>query len=116
MPISETLFTLIKDCLIRFALPIGKCRGQAYDGASNMSGHLVGVSARVQQCEETAVFVHCLAHCKTHCSGSLSLPLYAALSNATCCSSKKAESHQILFQSTGAYALVSYILLEAILA
>ena len=67
MPISETLFTLIKDCLIRFALPIGKCRGQAYDGASNMSGHLVGVSARVQQCEETAVFVHCLAHCTNLC-------------------------------------------------
>lgn len=60
---SETLFTLIKDCLIRFALPIGQCRGQAYNGASNMSGHLHGVSARLQQCEETAVFVHCLAHC-----------------------------------------------------
>ena len=28
-----------------------------------MSGHLRGVSARVQRCEETAIFVHCLAHC-----------------------------------------------------
>ena len=64
---SETLFTVIKDCFIRFTLPIGQCRGQAYDGASNMSGHLRGVSARIQQCEETAVFVHCLAHCTNLC-------------------------------------------------
>ena len=67
MHVSETLFTVIKDCLIRFALPIGQCRGLAYDGASNMSGHLVGVSAPIQQCEETAVFVHCLAHCTNLC-------------------------------------------------
>ena len=35
---SETLTSVLKDCLIRLALPIGQCRGQAYDGASNMSG------------------------------------------------------------------------------
>ena len=32
-----------------------------------MSGHLCGVSAHIQQCEETAVFVHCLAHCTNLC-------------------------------------------------
>ena len=35
---SSTLVTVIKDCLIRLTLPIGQCRRQAYDGASNMAG------------------------------------------------------------------------------
>ena len=68
---SETLTSVIKDCLIRLALPIGQCRGQAYDGAANMSGHIRGVAARIQQSEPTAVFVHCLAHCTNLCLQSV---------------------------------------------
>ena len=34
---ADTLTSVIKDCLIRFNLPISQCHGQAYDGASNMS-------------------------------------------------------------------------------
>ena len=49
--------------MIRLALPIGQCRGQAYDGASNMSSHISGVAACTQECEPTATFVHYLAHC-----------------------------------------------------
>ena len=37
---AETLTSAIKDCLIRFSLTITQCRGQAFDGASSMSGHL----------------------------------------------------------------------------
>ncbi len=44
---SATLTTVIKDCLIRLALPLSQCHGQAYDGASNMSGHVSGVAARI---------------------------------------------------------------------
>ena len=43
-----TLTDAIKDCLVRFSLPVGQCRGQAYDGASNMSGYLSGVATRIQ--------------------------------------------------------------------
>ena len=32
-----------------------------------MSGHISGVSARIQECEPTAIFVHCLAHCTNLC-------------------------------------------------
>ena len=64
---SETLTSVLKDCLVRLALPISQCRGQAYDGASNMSGHISGVAARIQECESTAIFVHCLAHCTNLC-------------------------------------------------
>ena len=38
--------------------------GQAYDGASNMSGHLNGVAARIQASEKKT---HCTAHCLTLC-------------------------------------------------
>ena len=64
---AETLTSVLKDCLICLALPIGQCRGQAYDGASNMSGHISGVAARIQECQPTAIFVHCLAHCTNLC-------------------------------------------------
>jgi len=37
---SATLFTVLKDVLIRCNLPIDNCHGQTYDGASNMSGRL----------------------------------------------------------------------------
>lgn len=32
-----------------------------------MSGHISGVAARIQECEPTAIFVHCLAHCTNLC-------------------------------------------------
>ena len=33
-----TIVTAIKNALIRFDLPISKCRGQTYDGVFNMMG------------------------------------------------------------------------------
>ena len=36
--ISETLFKSIKDALNRMDIPLTDCRGQCYDGASNMVG------------------------------------------------------------------------------
>ena len=41
---SATLTASIKDGLVRFYLPIRQCRGQAYDGASNMLGRINGCS------------------------------------------------------------------------
>ena len=62
-----TLTTVIKDSLIRFSLPPSQCRGQAYDGALTMSGHVSGIAARIQEVEPTAVYVHCLAHSTNLC-------------------------------------------------
>ena len=64
---SNTLSSLIKDCLVRFSLIINQCRGQAYDGASNMSGHIRGVAAQLQKEEPSALYVHCLTHCTNLC-------------------------------------------------
>ena len=64
---SATLTGFIKDSLVRHSLPLCQCYGQAYDGASNMSGYISGVSAQIQECEPKALYVHCLAHCTNLC-------------------------------------------------
>lgn len=79
---AATIATVIRDCLTRFALPLSQCRGQAYDGASTMSGHISGVAARIEQVEPTAIYVHCLAHSTNLCLqavGMQSLPIRQAL-------------------------------------
>ena len=58
---ANTLTSVVKDCLIRFSLPISQCRGQAYDGASNTSGHLNRVAAQIEDVP-VAFFLHCFAH------------------------------------------------------
>ena len=64
---AATLTTAIKDVLIRCSLPLSQCRGQAYDGAANMMGHLRGVAKQIQSVEELAIPIHCLAHCLNLC-------------------------------------------------
>lgn len=64
---AETLFTIIKDVLIRCNLPLSLCRGQAYDGASNMQGKRTGVATRLRNEQPAAVPVHCFAHCLNLC-------------------------------------------------
>ena len=40
-----------------------KMRGQAYDGASNMSGKIRGAAARIQSQYPLAFYTHCASHC-----------------------------------------------------
>ena len=49
-----TIYKQVKDILIRCCLPLSQCRGQDYDGASNMSGIRNGVQALVKQEESKA--------------------------------------------------------------
>ena len=79
---SATISSALKDCLIRFSLPISQCRGQAHDGASNMSGHLSGIAARIEQDVPAVIFVHCFAHCTNLClqsAGRQCVPIRDAL-------------------------------------
>ena len=68
---SETIANAIKKFLLQYQLPISKCRCQAYDGASNMSGIIKGVATRIQNEEASAVYVHCLAHSLNLCLQTL---------------------------------------------
>ena len=40
-----------------------KMRGQAYDGASNMSGKTNGAAARISSKYRLALYTHCASHC-----------------------------------------------------
>lgn len=64
---AKTLYSIIKDILIRCSLPIAQCRGQAYDGASNMSGIRNGVQALIKKEADQALYVHCFAHSLNLC-------------------------------------------------
>ena len=59
---SATIFATLKDVLVCCILPISMCKGQAYDGAANMSGRIRGVATRFKEEEPAALYVHCLAH------------------------------------------------------
>ena len=43
-------------------LDIALCHGQAYDGASSMSGAVSGVQRRIKLDALNAIYVHCYAH------------------------------------------------------
>ena len=55
------LFGTVKDVLLRCSLPITHCIGQAYDGASNMSGVRNGVRALMKKKSDLCLYVHCFA-------------------------------------------------------
>lgn len=60
---GKTLFDIVQDIFMRYQLEFCNLRGQAYDGAGNVSGKYSGLQKRVREKEERAVFVHCPAHC-----------------------------------------------------
>ena len=59
---AVALLHTIKDVILRLSLPIADCRGQCYDGASNMSSHRAGVQALILRECPKALYVHCCAH------------------------------------------------------
>ena len=59
---SNSLVHAIKDTLLRMNIEISKCRGQCYDGASNMGGSRNGVAVQIAKEEKRALYIHCFAH------------------------------------------------------
>lgn len=59
---SETFENSILLYLKEKGIDIQKCRGQGYDGASNMSGQYTGLQKRIKNIVPTAEYVHCAAH------------------------------------------------------
>ena len=46
---ADTIVSVVKDALTRLTLSLDKCRGQCYDGASNMLGKKSEVATRIQE-------------------------------------------------------------------
>ncbi len=59
---ANCLAGAIKDVLLRMNLKLSGCRGQCYDGASNMTGSKQGVATQLQSEEPRAVLTHCFGH------------------------------------------------------
>ena len=59
---ADVLVGVLKDTLLRMNLKINQCRGQCYDGASNMSGTKSGVATQIAAEESRAVYIHCYGH------------------------------------------------------
>ena len=60
---AESISRIILDVLVRLGLVVTQVVGQAYDGASTMSGHITGVQERIREKAPMANYVHCNAHC-----------------------------------------------------
>ena len=56
--LAETILTEIGN----LTLDINNCRGQRYDGAASVSGHINGLSAHIVRVNEKAVYTHCHSH------------------------------------------------------
>nr|XP_047132966.1 zinc finger MYM-type protein 1-like isoform X2 [Hydra vulgaris] len=56
------LSTKIKKSIHKLGLEMSYCRGQGYDGAGNMAGHLCGVAALILKDFPKAPYIHCYSH------------------------------------------------------
>ena len=59
---GEALSTAILSRLAAWSIDISKCRGQGYDGASNMSSSRVGVQGTIADISPLAFYMHCQSH------------------------------------------------------
>ena len=57
----DVITSAIEDILIRCTLPLSQCRGQVYDGASIMMGHLNGVAMQIRKEEHFRSLYHALS-------------------------------------------------------
>jgi len=59
---GQALAAILLDILLRLNLPVDRIQGYCFDGASNMSGRLNGVPARLMNQCPYAIYVHCANH------------------------------------------------------
>ena len=59
---ASTLFDITDDVFKRLELSITNCKGQCFDGASNVTGHVSGLQKRITDIEPRALYVHCFSH------------------------------------------------------
>ena len=60
---AEALLQILLNSIEKVGLTIDKLVGQCYDGASNMSGAIAGVQAKVKALQPRAIYTHCYTHC-----------------------------------------------------
>ena len=56
------LATLVLKAINDLTLNVENCRGQGYDGAGAVAGHINGLSAHILRLNKKAIFTHCHSH------------------------------------------------------
>ena len=59
---SDTIVSAIRDVLLRTQISLDNCKGQCYDGASNMLGKKSGVANQILDIQPKAFATHCHCH------------------------------------------------------
>ena len=59
---SETIVATLEDVTLRFDFKLSNCRGQCYDGGSNIAGSKTGVKTRFLEKEPRALYMHYYGH------------------------------------------------------
>ena len=59
---ADMVGTAIKDILLHMNLTINNCRGQCYDGGSNMPGAQSGVATRLTDLKSRVLYTHYYEH------------------------------------------------------
>ena len=59
---SDTIVSVIRDALLRTKISLDNCRGQCYDGASNMLGKKSGVAKQILDIQPEAFAIRCHCH------------------------------------------------------
>ena len=59
---SDTIVAAIRDVLLRTQISLDQCRGQCYDGASNMLGKKSDAAKQISDIQPKAVVTHCHCH------------------------------------------------------
>ncbi|KAL4090727.1 hypothetical protein QTP88_025508 [Uroleucon formosanum] len=59
---ASNYFNILNKCIEKYNLDFYKYRGQAYDGASTMSGRFSGLQSKVKELNPLAMYIHCCAH------------------------------------------------------
>ena len=60
--LANTIVARLQDVMLRLNLQLSRCRGQCYDGGSNMAGCKSGAKAQILKQELRALFTHCYGH------------------------------------------------------
>ncbi|KAK4280334.1 hypothetical protein QN277_011970 [Acacia crassicarpa] len=59
---AQSLKAAIDALFSKLGLSLSKCRGQGYDGASNMRGEFKGLKSLILEDNKSAFYIHCFAH------------------------------------------------------
>ncbi|XP_050338320.1 52 kDa repressor of the inhibitor of the protein kinase-like, partial [Bactrocera neohumeralis] len=112
VPVEDTtgsgLANVLIDKLKELKLSFAHIRGQGYDGARSMSGHVKGCASVIQNLYPAALCVHCANH-----SLNLAIATTCKIPAIRNCIGSMKESANFFRMSTKASTLLKYLILES---